>query len=235
VEVATITKSIFDETKDVIITWFGVLSKGPAAFARLDLGTNSALLFALRFLFYVSLVDFAISIPSAAANGVKYEDKMFIGVSIAAIYLEYLTVALILYGTMKLFGGKASVQACISAFCFLTAYLPIAAVLRLPSVPIIDAAMKAGANYPGIVNRGYVLLAGLSRWDQTVFVLAAVLSVGVYIFFLINVYRCFKRLHGLRRARAGLAFIVGLAVAQLFTAAFILPFEGTVSRAFEVK
>jgi hypothetical protein len=234
-EIGTVTKTIFDETKDVIITWFGVVSKGPSAFAMLDLGSNSVLLFALRFLFYVALVSFAVSIPSAAANGVKYEDKMFIGVSIAAIYAEYLSVALIIYGTMKLFGGKAPVQACIAGYSFLTAYLPIVAVLRLPSVAIIDAAIKAGTDYPDITRRGFAIFVPLSPWDRAVFVLAAILSVGVSVFFLINVYRCFRKLHRLSNGRAMLAFALGLFAALLFTMAFIMPFDGAICRAFAVK
>lgn len=234
-EIGTVTKTIFDETKDVIITWFGVVSKGPSAFAMLDLGSNSVLLFALRFLFYVALVDFAVSIPSAAANGVKYEDKMCIGASIATTYVEYLSFALIIYGTMKLFGGKAPVQACIAGYCFLTAYLPIAAVLRLPSVGIIDTAIKAGANYPDIARRGFAMFAHLSAWDKVVFVLASLLSVGVFVFFLSNVYRYFRKLHGLSSGRAGFAFSLGLFAALLFTMAFIMPFDGAIYRAFAVK
>jgi len=234
-EIGSVTKTIFDETKDVILTWFGVLSKGPSAFEKLDLESNSALLFALRFLFYISLVDFAVSIPSAAANGVKYEDKMFIGASIASIYVEYLAVALIIYGAMKLFGGKAPVQACIAGYCFLTAYLPIVAILRLPSVAIMDAAMMAGANYPDITSRAFAMFARLSVWDMVIFILAALLSVGTFVFFLINVYRCFKKLHGLSSGRAGLGFALGLSAALLFAMAFIMPFEGAISRAFAVK
>jgi hypothetical protein len=234
-EIGTVAKSIFDETKDVIITWFGVLSNGPSAFARLDLGSNSVLLFALRFLFYVSLVDFAVGIPSAAANGTKYDDKMFIGLSITSIYVEYLAAALIIYGAMKILGGKASLQACLSGYCFLTAYLPIAAVLRLPSVTIVEPAIKAGANYPDISQRASVLLLGLPPWDKSVFVLASVLSLGVYIYFLINVYRCFAKLHGLSGGRAVGAFLLGLFAALIFAGTFIMPFDGAISRGFSAK
>ena len=234
-EIGAVTKTVFDETKDVIVTWFGVLSQGESAFASVDLATNSALLFALRFLFYISLADFAVSIPSSAANGVQYEDKMFIGVSIASIYVEYLAFSMIIYGSMKLFGGKAPVQACISGYCFLTAYLPVAAVLRLPSVGIIDAATKAGANFPDAANRAAAMFMRLSTWDKLVFVLASLLSVGVFVFFVINVYRCFRRLHQLSIGRARLAFGLGLLVALLFTLAVIIPFDGAISRAFAVK
>jgi hypothetical protein len=234
-DIGAVTKTIFDEAKDVIITWFDVLSKGPSGFASSDLGSNSALLFALRFLFYVSLVDFAVSIPSAAANGVKYEDKMFIGVSIASIYVEYLSVALIVYGMMKLFGGKARVQECIAGYCFLTAYLPIAAVFRLPSVTIMDAAIKAGANYPDITSRGFAMVLHLSAWDKGVLVLAGVLSVGVFVLFLVSVYRCFRRLHCLSNGRARFAFALGLFAALVFTMAFIMPFDSAIYRAFAVR
>jgi hypothetical protein len=234
-EIGTVTKTIFDETKDVIITWFGVLSQGESAFASLDLASNSTLLFALRFLFYVSLVDFAVSIPSSASAGVQYEDKMFIGVSIASIYVEYLAVALIIYGSMKVLGGKAPVQACIAGFCFLTAYLPVAAVLRLPLVTIIDPAIKAGANYPDIASRATAMFVRLPTWDKFVFVLASLFTVGVFVFFLLNVYRCFSRLHRLSIGRARLAFALGLIAALLFSTAFIMPFDGAISRAFTVK
>jgi len=231
-EIAAAAKSVFDETKDVIITWFGVLSKGPSAFANVDLGTNSALLFALRFLFYVSVVDFAVSIPAAAANGVRYEDKMFFAVSVTTIYVEYLSVALILYGAMKLFGGKAPLQACIAGYCFLTAYLPVAAILRMPLMTVLNTALTGGVNYPDQIKRGFALLLGLSRWDKTVFILAAILSTAAYVFFLVNVFRCFRKLHGLRTGRAGAAFAVGLLLAQLFAMAFLMPFDGAISRAF---
>jgi hypothetical protein len=234
-EIGAITKTVFDETKDVIVTWFGVLSQGESAFATVDLATNPALLFALRFLFYISLADFAVSIPSSAANGVQYEDKMFIGVSIASIYVEYLAFSLIIFGAMKLFGGKAPVQACIAGYCFLTAYLPVAAVLRLPSLSIIDRALKTGANYPDIAHRAAELFVRLPKWDKLVFAVASILSVGVFVFFVINVYRCFTRLHQLSIGRARLAFSLGLLVALLFTMAVIMPFDGAVARAFTEK
>jgi hypothetical protein len=234
-DINAITKKVFEEAKDVIIAWFSVLSQGPAAIEKLDLGASPTVLFALRFLFYVALVDFAVAIPSVASSGVKYDDEVFIGVSLAAIYIEYLSLALILYGALKLFGGKARVEECVAAFCFLTAYLPLAAILRLPTVPIGVKAIDTSANYPEAVGQGAVSLLRLSRWDLSVFLLSTVLATGVFVLFLIYVFRCFRRLHGLPRPRALLAFALGLMCAFVFALAFVIPFDGAIDRAFARK
>lgn len=234
-DINQVSKAVFEEAKDVIVTWFSVLSGGPKALERVDLDANSTLLFALRFLFYIGMVSLVVAIPSEAANGVRYNDELYMGVSVAAIYLEYLSFALILHGALRLFGGRARVQKSVAAFCFLTAYLPVAAVLRLPTVPVVTSATETGANFPEVIARGTAALLRLSRWNLAVFLLSSLLSVGVMVVFLVSVFQCFRRLHALSRLRALVAFMIGLLFASAFVLAFILPFEGAIDRTFAKK
>lgn len=234
-EINAIAKTVFGEAKDVVINWFVVLSQGPAAIEKLNLGATSTVFFALRFLLYVDLVDFAVDIPSLASSGVRYDDEIFIAISLAVNFVEYLSVALILYGTLKLFGGKARVEECVAAFCFLTAYLPLAAILRLPTVSITVKAIDTSSNFPEAVNQSTLNLLHLSHWDLTVFMISYLLSTLVFVLFFSNVFRCFRRLHALPGKKALLAYALGLLCALGFVAAFVLPFEGALDRAFARK
>ena len=234
-DVNSITKTLFGEAKDVVITWFSVLSQGPKAIEKLDLGASSTVLFALRFLLYVALIDFAVAIPSLVSSGVNYDDEVFIAASLATNYVESLSVALILYGSLKLFGGKARVEECVTAFCLLSAYLPLAAILRLPTVPIQVRAIDTSANFPEAIRQSLVSLLHLSHWDLAVFLLSDLLATAVLVLFFINVFRCFRRLHALPRLRALFAFALGLLCAFGFVIAFLMPFEGAIDRAFGRK
>ena len=234
-DVNTITRKAFEEANDVIITWLAVLSRGPAAIEKLDLTASATVLFALRFLFYVAFVDFAIALPFAASSGVRYSDGAYVGISVAAIYVEYLATALILYGALKLFRGKARMEECISAFCLLSAYLPLAAVLRLPMVAIVSKAIDTSANYPQAVSQTVASLSKLTGWDCVVYVASNLLSAAVFAFFLVSVFRSFRRLHALPKARALIAFTLGLIFAFAFAMAIVMPFDGTVDRAFARK
>ena len=231
-DINRVGKAVFDELKDVIVTWFSVLSGGPKALESVDLGANSTLLFALRFLFYIGLVDLVVEIPFEAANGVRYTDELYVGLSVAGIYFTYLSLALILHGALRLFGGRGRLQESVAAFCLLTAYLPVAAALRMPTVPVLAGAVEAGTNFPDVMARGTAALSHLSRWNLTVFLLSTFLSTGVTVVFLVAVFRCFRRLHALSRFRALAGYTTGLLLASAFWIVFLLPFAGAVDRTF---
>src|SRR5215469_11102878 len=97
------TDEKFKAAKEVVLTWFSVLTRGPDAFRRIDLENSATLFYALRFMLYMSFVSFLLHIPSVAKFGIKY--TLFIQPFwIAEAYVEYLAIGLILYGSMKLFG-----------------------------------------------------------------------------------------------------------------------------------
>ena len=83
--------------------------------------------------------------------------------------------------------------------------------------------------------QGAPALLHLSRWNLGVFLLSCLLSTAVMVVFLVNVFRCFRRLHALSRLRALVGFVIGLLFALAFLAAFIMPYEGAIDRAFAKK
>src|SRR5258708_16606145 len=92
----------FDQAKEVIITWFSVLTRGPNAFEQIDLEKSSTLFYALRFMLYMGFVDLLLHIPTVARFAVK---NVFIEpVCVLAPYLEHLVPAFALHRSMHLFG-----------------------------------------------------------------------------------------------------------------------------------
>src|SRR5215472_4597068 len=211
----------FEDAKEVIITWFSVLTRGPNAFDRIDLESSSTLFYALRFVLYMSFVDFLLHIPSVAKFGLK---SVFIEpVWILETYLEYLFTALILHASMKLFGGKGTLQACVTAYCFLTAYLPIIGVLMLPTQKLIVPNMVGEAQVPEVIKGAADSLSRLSVWEIIGFILSFLLSTVMFVLFFVGVFRVFRMLHKLNKARALLAFVLGLAGTVIVLVFFLEP------------
>lgn len=90
---------IFDEAKDVIITWFSVLSSGPDAFSRLDLEKSSTLFYSLRFMLYMTFVSYLLHIPTLAKLNSK-NAVLVPTVWVVGTFVEYLAPGLILYGSI---------------------------------------------------------------------------------------------------------------------------------------
>ncbi len=67
-DIAEILKN-FLNAKQVIITWFSVLTRGADAFERIELETSSTLFYALTFMLYMAFVDVLLHIPLAAKSG----------------------------------------------------------------------------------------------------------------------------------------------------------------------
>jgi hypothetical protein len=207
-DIAEILKN-FLNAKQVIVTWFSVLTRGADAFERIELETSSTLFYALTFMLYMALVDVLLHIPLAAKSGTK-AGLTFESVLLLETYIEYLAAGLILYGSMKLFGGKGGLQPCIAAYCLLTAYLPLASVLMTPMRTLIFPVLTQGTDVKQIVESARGQLDQLSAWASFGFLLSFLLTTVVFVVFLTAVFRTFRKLHKLNRARAGVALIVGL-------------------------
>src|SRR5262245_19302118 len=101
--------TLFDKSKDLILTWVSVLTPGPKAFERIDLEAPSTHWYALKFLFFVVCVDALTTLPLAATGSASWTSLNVAGPSVAYVAetcVEYLSVAVILHGAMKVAGGK---------------------------------------------------------------------------------------------------------------------------------
>jgi hypothetical protein len=212
-------KDIF---KDIIETWFSVLTRGRKAFEKLDLEKSSTLIYALKFMFVMAFVDLIIDLPLAAKSG----GSILTGVTIppflvAEAYIEYLTFAFILHGSMKLVGGKGGLQACIAAYCFLTAYMPLIGILMLPERMITLPAMLESSNFYDAIHT--IRWDHLSTWDRSSVVLGFFLSTAVFVLFFAAVFQQFRELHQLSKPRAVFAFIGGMVGSAVIMAMFLEP------------
>jgi len=207
-DIAEILKN-FINAKQVIITWFSVLTRGADAFERIELETSSTLFYALTFMLYMAFVDVLLHIPLAAKSGTKTVLTVE-SVLLLETYIEYLATGLILYGSMKLFGGRGRLQPCIAAYCLLTAYLPIISVLMTPMRTFIFPFLTQGTDVQQIAKSVRGQVAQSSAWVSFGFFLSFLLTTVVFVVFLTAVFRTFRKLHNLTRARAGVALVVGL-------------------------
>jgi hypothetical protein len=232
IDLNAIGKWIAQNSKDISATWFSVLTRGSQAFGSIDLEKNSTLLYALKFMLCMAFADLLLHIPLAAKIGINVASGFFVVLFVAEGYLEYLATALILHGSMKLLGGKGKLQACIAAYCFLTAYMPIIGVLMLPTQMLVVPAVARSSNYIEIVNQLSAQLNQFSPWERATFLLSFLLTTIVFVLFFTSVFRQFRALHKLGKARAVFAFIGGLVSSAVFMVAFLHPLLATIYEGF---
>jgi hypothetical protein len=174
-----------------------------------DLEKSSTLLYALKFMLYMALVDLVVHVPLAAKLGINLQSGFFILLFVVEAYVEYLATGLILHGAMKLFGGKGRLQACIAAYCFLTAYLPLISVLMLPTQMLVVPVIAQSSNFPQDLYQLAAQAAQLTAWDRFSLLLSFLLTTVVFVLFFKSVFGTFRALHELSKARAIFAFIGG--------------------------
>jgi len=216
--------TIFEKGKNIVVTWFSVLARGPNAFEKVDLQDSSTLIYALRFMFFMALVSLAIDLPLVAKIGGSFLAASSIPCALVIeAYLEYLITGLILYGSIKLVGGKGGLQASIAAYCFLTAYLPLMSFFMLPVRRLTIPAISQGSNYTNAVSKLFEEASHLSTWDLSSLVLSFLLTTVVLVLFFRAVFNIFRAIHQLSRARALLGFVGGLIGWAVIMSMFLEP------------
>jgi hypothetical protein len=153
----------FEGAKDVVRTWFSVITRGSQAFQRIDLENSSVLFYALKFMLYVAIVDLLFHLPLAAAARGTGKAISVESLLLLETYLEYLILGFAMYGAMRLVGGRGSLQASIAAYCFLTAYLPIISVLMMPMRALIFPGMERHPDLPTVIRQAGPKLATYRR------------------------------------------------------------------------
>jgi len=214
----------FEGAKDVVSTWFSVITRGSRAFERIDLEKSSVLFYSLKFMLYVALVDLLFHLPFAVATGGTGKAVSIESLLLLETYLEFLILGFAIYGAMRLVGGKGSLQASIAAYCLLTAYLPIISVLMMPMRALIFPSMELHPDLPTVIKQAGPQLSHLSAWEATGFWLSFLLSTLVFVIFFVAIFRTFRLLHKLSNARALLGFLLGLISASAILALIVEPF-----------
>lgn len=212
----------FEKNRDIIVTWFSVLTRGPKGFEKIDLENSSTLVYALKFMFYMAVVSIMIDLPLAARVGSSFLTGMSVPAALVVeAYLEYLVVGLILFAALKLVGGKGRLQPCLAAYSLLTAYMPLISFLMLPSRMITVPALLRGTDFKEAVTA--VAWDQFSAWSLLSFVLSFLLTTVAFVLFFRAIFRQFRILHQLTWLRTAVAFIAGLSVSAIVMALFLEP------------
>lgn len=132
---------------------------------------------------------------------------------------------------MKVWRGKGTVQASTAAYCFLTAYLPIIAVLMLPAQMFVVPAMSNKDVISVLMER----LLRLSAWELSDLLLSWLLSTIVFILFFTAVLRALRMLHKLSWPRSAAAFVMGSLGSVIFLAAYMEKFESAILNLFRLS
>jgi hypothetical protein len=88
-------------------------------------------LYALRFALYMALIGFLLHIPLVARLGKDFLGWFSVAYTVGG-YVEYMSGAVILHAAMRAFGGAATLQASLTIFALLTAYLPLVSIALWP-------------------------------------------------------------------------------------------------------
>src|SRR5262245_1024731 len=176
--------TLFDKSKDLILTWVSVLTRGPKAFEHIDLEARSTQVYALKFLFFVACAEALTTLPLAATADVSWTSPGVAIPFVAETYVEYLAIAVILHGAMRLAGGRGGAAPCVTGFCFLSAYMPVAGIAMIPA--------RLFLTVPALrFNEDFILTVGgepaywhqLSTWNRSSVILSLLLTTVVYVLF----------------------------------------------------
>lgn len=219
---------------NLIRSWFAVITQGQKAFSKLDLRNEKTFYFALRFMVYMACVALILEIPVAASLGLKYDNKGYI-ISVLVLYaLTWIIDSVIFHFSMKIFGGKGSLMESVSAFCFLTAFVPITEILQLPIRSFLYRLYLSNPHGP-IANISFLLssISSQSPYEKVIFVFFYLAHFSMGIYFLALVYRSLRFIHQLNVFRSLVAFLTGIVSIVIYVFLFMIPIGKIIDTAFK--
>jgi hypothetical protein len=232
--IKTISDTAFKEGRDVIETWFAVMSRGHKGVSpeRGRQPRGSAVFYGLRFTLYMAFASLLLEIPTEALMGIQYENKAFILVSVVESYIEYLGCGLAFHAAMRVFGGKGTLRAALTVSCLLTAYMPVMGFFLIPTQKYTLPIIRKSSN---VLNAGSDLLAVArtwSTWDRVVCSVSIVAGAIVLVLFITAVFNSLRALHQIGRMKAVLSFVLGLVLFVLIVSFIASPLLQGIFQAF---
>ena len=210
--IKTISDTVFKEGKDVIESWFAVISRGHKGLSAGELSQrgNNALLYGLRFVLYMAFASLLLEIPTEALMGIKYENKAFVLVSVAESYIEYLGCGIAFHTAMRVFGGKGKFRASLIVSCLLTAYIPVMGFFLIPTQKYSLPLIKKSSNILTAASDLLAVARNWSAWDRIVCSFSFLGALVVLALFVTAVFNSLRALHQLSWTRAALSCVLGL-------------------------
>jgi hypothetical protein len=217
--------------------WLSILARGHRALDPLDLHRPETVWRALRFAMFMTLAGAVIRLPTIAFAGERSWSPVFLATYLAANYIEWLAAAVILHLAMKALGGRGTVAKSIAAVCFLSAYLPVIGLAQIPVWGLHVSVLKDVADVAWSPAMAHAALVQFTERLGSFGVIRVVMAFGVasalWLILAAGTFSALRSLHRVGRARALLAFGLGLAGYMVFLAVFYGPLVGAAYRALE--
>ncbi len=212
--------------------WFSLILRRHKALDPLDLHKPEVMWQALRFMLYMMLIDALLHLPAAAGTGTAAAKLWYLLTYSTANYVQYLGAGFILHFAMKAFGGKAKLPRSITAFCFLTAYVPLIAVSQIPvwavNVSILSDAADIGWRPEQGLAKMRAFVDAIGPFGVVRLFAAFLAATVLWTLFLAAVFQAFRTLHRLGKGSALLAFGCGMLAVLAFVSFVVGPYFGTV-------
>jgi hypothetical protein len=222
--------------KGLAALWLAVITRGHTAIDPLMLDRPETLWRALRFLFYMVLINTLMRLPAMAVPGDATRAAGFFVAYVAADYVEWLGLGFALHFAMRALGGAGTLQKSIATFCFLAAYVPLIAVAQVPMWGVTAEAIRAAGavswNPADALDRMRDLAEGLPAFGFVRLFLSFALATYLWWRLFVNVLRAFRALHRLTSARALSGLALGIGAVLVFVALVVTPYFGTVYERF---
>lgn len=212
--------------------WLSVLTRGHRALDPLDLNTPEMVWRSLRFLFFMILLSDLLRLPFIA-EAAGLTNPLAFAAYVAGNTIEWLGAGIVLHAFMRLFGGRGTLAKSTSAYCIMSAYVPLVAVAQCSAwglhVTVFGASEGDLAAGLGILQQ---TMAEMSRFDVLRLFFSFAAATTLWVFLVREVLGAFRTLHRIGRVRCALAAGTALLGYLLFLRLFYEPFIAQVYSGF---
>lgn len=212
---------VADELQNVIKTLVGAVMRREKSLVDFDLTDSRTLFFASRTLLYLSIVICLFHIPAWRGEGIHFAHPAFLPLAVGEEIFEQISFCLLLYATIRFFGGTVEAQEFFCAFCLLFAYefMSELCLLRF-QIPAIQSGQNGVMTNP-------VSIGGLALP-----LVALLASMVIRFMFILSLFRAFHLTDQLGTTKTVMAMGGGFGMWILSVLVISQPMETNLYRAF---
>jgi hypothetical protein len=221
-----------------VALWLALLTRRHRALDPLDLSRPAMLWRAFAFLVLMMLIGEALRLPVNARAGLPYWNAAYLAADVIANCVEWLVIGAALHLGMRALGGRASLQASLAVFCFMSAWVPVIALSQVPvwgvRVSVVQDMADVGWNPELGLEKMREFVEALGAFGTARLVLSFALATVLWFLLFVSVYSALRSLNRLAGVRAIAGFALGLAAGAVSVALVSAPLLGAVYAAFAI-
>src|SRR4051794_10739889 len=180
------------DAKNVALTWFSVITQGHRALAATNVEDRTVQLYALRFAFYMALIAFLLNVQLVTTLRENFLGAISVAYTVLT-FVEFMSAGVILHAAMRLFGGRAALQASLVVFAFLAAYLPLMTIAFWPLQQSLFApTLEGGNDFGAMLTQIQEHYVGPSPWGSLVLLLSGLAATAILVYMYFQAFSVFR-------------------------------------------